>query len=64
MGLSECFLGKKVLDQLKGGIKLLILTVLIYPGEISKGYMHKSLISCEPMDGLLWSLQTLQVWKN
>lgn len=41
MGLSEGFFRKKVLGQLKGGMKLLILTVLIYPGQICKGYTHK-----------------------
>lgn len=64
MGLSEGFFRKKVLGQLKGGMKLLILTVLIYPGRICTGYTHKNPTCYEPVVGLLWSLQIPKVWEN
>lgn len=55
---------KNVLGQLKGGMKILFITVLIYPEEICKSYTHKKITtSSELMDELLQYLQTLNVWK-
>lgn len=34
---------KKVLGQLECEMKILLLTVLIYPTEICKGYTHKKI---------------------
>lgn len=53
-----------MLGQLEVGMKILILTVLIYPGEICKGYTLKNPTCCEPMDESLQSSQALKVWKN
>lgn len=58
---------KKVLGQLAGGIKILILTVLIYSGEICKGYTPKNPTCCEPMDGLLTVItntKDVKKWKR
>lgn len=55
---------KKILGQLEVGMKILILTVLIYPGEICKRYTPKNPTCCEPMDESLQSSQALKVWKN
>lgn len=43
MNFSKCTLGKNILGQLKGGMKILFITVLIYAEENCKSSTHKKL---------------------
>lgn len=42
-GFEWMFFRKKVLGQLEPEMKILLLTVLTHPGEISKGYAHEKI---------------------
>lgn len=64
MNFSKCILGKNILGQPKGGMKILFITVLIYAEENCKSSTHKKITTgSELMYGLLQYLQTLKVWK-